>query len=166
MKENFSKWIRRPRLKNAVIALSIVLLTVSSGAIGAPGAPSGYNVLTCEVKSVSLDEGHSLMTFSAKGVQTSVPGSADHLSHIECLGTIESMPDKSFKASGYCAHVDREGEKWIDRWWNDSTMKKGRWEVTGVSGKWKGFRGTGTFVYTDLSTESACRGVSYWEFDR
>jgi hypothetical protein len=149
-----------------MFVLPAVLLVISTSAVGAPNAASGYNVFNCDVKTINLEEGHSLTTFSGKGVQMSIPNSPDHMSSIECLGTIESMPDKSFKASGYCLHVDRDGDKWIDRWWNDSTMKKGRWEQTGVSGKYKGPRPTGTFVYTDLSSESACKGVSNWEVDR
>jgi hypothetical protein len=88
------------------------------------------------------------------------------MSHLDCLITTEITPDKSFKSSGYCSHTDRDGDKWIDRSWNDSTMKKGRYEVKGVSGKYKGARETGSFVYTDLSTESACVGISSWEADR
>jgi hypothetical protein len=131
-----------------------------------PGAQSGQNIFTCETTVLSLDEGHSLAAFKGKGLQITLASSPDHMSHIDCLGTVESMPDKTFKASGYCLHTSREGDKWIDRWWNDSTMKTGRWEETGVSGKWRGSHSTGTFVYTDASTESTCKGVSNWEVDR
>ena len=64
-----------------------------------------------------------------KGLQITNPNSPDNNSTIDCVGIFEGMPDKSFKVSGYCLHVDRDGDKWIDRWWNDSTMKKGRWEA-------------------------------------
>jgi hypothetical protein len=151
---------------NRMIVLVTALFTISTSAVSAPNATSGYNILTCEGKTISLDEGHSLTTFSGKGVLVSVPGSADHMSSIECVGTVENMPDKSFKASGYCSHTDRDGDKWIDHRWNDFSMKKGRWEQTGISGKYKVPRSTGTFVYTDLSSESGCKGVSNWEADR
>ena len=151
---------------NRTIVLLAGLFGISTSAVGAPNAHSGYNVLTCEGKTVSLEEGHSLTIFSGKGTLVSVAGSPDHMSNVECLGTVENMPDKTFKASGYCTHVDRDGDKWIDHWWNDSSMKKGRWEETGLTGKYKGLRPTGTFVYTDLSSESGCKGVSNWEGDR
>ncbi|MFN0317479.1 MAG: hypothetical protein ACKVQA_20845 [Burkholderiales bacterium] len=77
MNEIFSKSILNARLTKTAISLSFASITIATGAMGAPGAPSGYNVLICEVKSISLDDGHSLMTFSAKGVQTTIPGSAD-----------------------------------------------------------------------------------------
>ena len=163
---NPKAWNRQPIFMSAMIILPLASVITSTFAVGAPNASSGYNVLACDVKNVTLDEGHSFTTFGGNGTQISVPGSAYHMSHIECLGAIENMADKSFKANGYCLHVDRDGDKWIDHWWNDSTMKKGRWEVTGLSGKLKGARVTGTFIYTDLSSEGACKGVSYWEADR
>jgi hypothetical protein len=45
-------------------------------------------------------------------------------------------------------------------------MQKGRYETMGVSGKYKGGRDTGSFVYTDLSSQSGCSGVGSWEADR
>jgi len=148
----------------AVISFGICV--ISTGAWAVQLAPSGQNIVTCEVTALPLDEGHSLTLWKGKGVTLTVANSPDHMSHIDCVGTIENMADKSFKASGYCLHADRDGDKWIDRWWNDSTMKKGRWEVTGVSGKWKEVRATGSFVYTDLLSGSTCEGVSSWEVDR
>ena len=45
-------------------------------------------------------------------------------------------------------------------------MPKGRWEDTGISGKWKGLRRTGSYVYTDRSSDTVCKGMSAWEADR
>lgn len=151
---------------NRMIVLPAALFAISTSALSAPHAPSGYNILTCEVKTISLDDGHSLMIGNWKGLVVTVPNSPDHMAQIDCLGTFESMADKSFKANGYCVVTDRDGDKMLDRWWADSTLPKGRWEDTGISGKWKGFRRTGSYVYTDRSTPSECRGVSNWEADR
>lgn len=149
----------------ATLVLAIPALMFAVDVSAGPNARNGQNVFTCEVKNLDLGEGHSLLTWHGKGLQVTTPGSPDHLSDIECLGSVETMPDKSFKANGYCLHVDRDGDKWIDRWWNDSTMKTGRWEQTGLSGKYKGPRPTGTFVYTDRSSDKACKGVSNWQMD-
>jgi hypothetical protein len=139
---------------------------VFNNAWAAQASPSGYNVFTCENKSVSLDEGHALMTTHAKGTVLTMPNSIDHMAQIECLGTVESLADKTFKASGYCVITDRDGDKFLDRWWADSSMPKGRWEDSGISGKWKGLHRTGSYTYTDRSTQSECKGVSTWEADR
>ena len=150
-----------------LLALSAIALAFSPDALSVQPAQSGQNIFTCEVSVLPLDEGHALIMWKGKGVQVTVANSPDHMSHIDCSGTIETMLDKTFKAGGYCLHTDRDGDKWVDRWWNDSTMKTGRFEYTGVSGKWKDLRGVkGNFVFTDLSMQSECRGVSNWEVTR
>jgi hypothetical protein len=143
---------------------AIALGVLSTDALSVQGAPSGQNVFTsCEVSVLPLDEGHAFIMWKGKGVMLTVANSPDHMSHMDCAGTVEAMPDKTFKAAGHCLHTDRDGDKWVDRFWNDSTMKTGRWETTGVSGKWKESRSEGNYVVTDLSTQSECRSVSNWE---
>jgi hypothetical protein len=147
-----------------LVALATSTLDHAHAAWG--GATSGHNSLTCQTSVLGLDENHSLMTVRAKGLVVTTPNSPDHMAHVECLGTVESMADKSFKASGYCVLTDRDGDKWLDRWWADSTMPKGRWEDSGISGKYLNLRRSGTYVYTDRSIGSACEGMSSWEVDR
>jgi len=153
-------------MKQIAILLAASTFVISTGVLAQNRAHSGYNVFTCERSVLQLEEGHSLVLWKGKGIQVTDANSPDHMSHIDCFTTTEIMADKSFKSSGYCSHTDRDGDKWIDRNWNDSAMQKGRWEVKGVSGKYKGDRETGSYVYTNLSTESACKGVSSWEADR
>ena len=154
-------------MKSALALLTTAFCAVSTSVLSAQLAPVGQNVFTCELKSINLEEGHSLMIGNWKGLQVTNANSPDNNSTIDCVGIFEGMPGKSFKVSGYCLHVDRDGDKWIDRWWNDSTMKKGRWEGTGISGKWKEVRGVmGNFVYTDLSSDTGCKGISNWEVAR
>lgn len=137
-----------------------MLLSLNALAVDYPA--KGQNYFVCEVSTLALEEGHSLTLIKSKGLGTvtSPP------TQVDCYGTFESMADKSFKASGYCVHTDRDGDKISDRWWVDSSMPKGKWEDVGISGKWKGTRKSGTYVYTDLSTPTECRGVSNWEVDR
>ena len=158
--------MRRLSQKNGALFLMLRDLSANLGYGASIGAQSGYNIITCETTALPLDEGHSMMTFHGKGLVLTAPNSPDHMSQVECLGAIENMPDKSFKGNGYCLLTDRDGDKWLDRWWFDSTTPKGRWEDTGISGKWKNLKRTGTYVYTDRSTESSCRGISAWEADR
>ena len=152
-------------MKQITILAATGILVASAGAWAQVGTNSGYNVLTCEVSVLPLDEGHAIILWKGKGVTLSAPDKPWHMSHLECVTTTEIMADKSFKTNGYCSHTDRDGDKWIDRNWQDSTMQKARYETTGISGKYKGNRETGSFVYTDLSSQSACSGVSSWEAD-
>ena len=153
-------------MKQTAILAAAGMLVVSTGVWAQGAANSGHNVLTCEVSVLPLEEGHAIVLWKGKGVTLSAPDKPWHMSHLECFSTTEIMADKSFKTTGYCSHTDRDGDKWIDRNWHDSTMQKGRYEVTGVSGKYKGARETGSFVATDLSSQSGCSTVSSWEADR
>jgi len=153
-------------MKQIAILLAASTFVISSGAWAQNAENTGYNVNTCDITVLPLDEGHSLVVSKEKGVTLAAPDKPWHMSQIDCLTVIEIMPDKSFKSSGYCSHKDRDGDKWIDRHWQDSTMEKGRYETKGVSGKYMaGGSETGSYVYTDLSTESGCKGVSSWEAD-
>ena len=142
------------------------LLAVSTSAWAQGDVNSGYDVFTCEVSVLQLEEGHSLVVWKGKGIELSAPDKPWHMSQLDCVDTTEIMADKSFKSNGYCSHTDRDGDKWISRSWRDSTMQKSRYETMGVSGKYKGSRTAGSFVYTDLSSQSGCSGVGSWEADR
>ena len=86
-----------------ILALTVTALSIlSADALSVQPAQSGQNIFTCEVTLLPLEEGHALILWKGKGVQVTVANGPDHMSHIDCAGTIESMADKSFKASGYC----------------------------------------------------------------
>src|SRR3954453_9630528 len=114
-------------MKTSVTLASIGFAFVT-GAIGAELPDKGQNYFTCENSTLDLGEGHSYTLLKSKGLQTS--GDPAHPNNIECYGTFEAMPDKSFKASGYCMITDVDGDKWLDRWWADSSTEKGHWEDT------------------------------------
>jgi hypothetical protein len=150
-------------MKQKALLAAIGIFVASANAWAQQGV-NGYNIITCEVSALPLDEGHPIVLWKGKGV-TIAPDTPMHMSHLECVTTMEFMADKSFKANGYCTHTDRDGDKWIDRNWWDPTIKKGRYETTGISGKYKDSHVTGSFVYTDLSSQSGCSGVSNWVND-
>jgi hypothetical protein len=153
------------KMKILTALSSIGFVLVSNSVIAADLPQKGQNYFTCETSTLPLGEGHSYTLVKSKGLQTT--NDPANPNQIDCYGTVENMPDKTFKASGYCVITDRDGDKWLDRWWADSSMAKGRWEDTGISGKYKNLRGvTGSYVYTDASTPTECRGVSNWEFDK
>ena len=150
-----------------MVVLAGTILAASGSASAQDAVNSGYNVLTCEVSILPLDAGHSIVIQKAKGVTLSAPDKPWHMSRLECVSTTEMMADASFKTTGYCSHTDRDGDRWMDRNWQDSSMPRGRYEVTGISGKYQGAHGSGSFVYTDLSSSpSDCIGVSSWQDDR
>ena len=147
---------------NKLSSFAVLAMLFSMNAFAIDFPTKGQNYMFCEGSTLALEEGHSLTLFKGKGFSTLM----NPPTQIECYGSVETLPDKSFKASGYCVHTDRDGDKIADRWWADSSMPKGKWEDAGISGKFKGVRTSGNYVYTDLSTPTECRGVSNWEIEK
>ena len=131
-------------MKQTAILAAAGMLAISTAAWAQEGVNSGYDVIACEVSVLQLDEGHSLVLWKGRGIELSAPDKPWHMSRIECFTTTESRADKSFKSSGYCTHADRDGDKWISRGWQASTMQKGRYETKGISRKYNGGSDTGS----------------------
>ena len=68
-----------------------MLLSLNAFAIDYPA--KGQNYLVCEVSTLALEEGHSLTLIKSKGFGTVT----NPPTQVDCYGTAESMPDKSFK---------------------------------------------------------------------
>ena len=104
-----------------------------------------------QIQTVPMEEGHSLILAKWEGIHASKdPASAVHLIRLECAGTIDAKRDGTFDANGYCMHTDREGDKWVGRWWNNNKMPVARFEVFHGSGKYAGATGGGTAKCTPL----------------
>jgi len=110
-------------MKSILVMGITALCAISTNTLAVQPAQSGQNIFTCEVSVLPLEEGHALIVWKGKGVQVTVANSPDNQSLIDGAATTENMADKSFKASGYCLHTDRDGDKWVDRWWNDSSLQ-------------------------------------------
>ncbi len=119
----------------ALPAAAILLCAATAGHAAEPVA-TGYNVVNCQSEMLDLGEGRSYTQFAAKGIMLSVEGQPNHMTNLECMGSFEKFPDETFKVSGYCRHTDRDGDWWTDRFWHDSSMDQGRFELTGGVGKW------------------------------
>ena len=104
-----------------------------------------------QIQTVPMEEGHSLILAKWEGIHASRdPSSPVHLIRLECAGAIDAKRDGSFEANGYCMHTDREGDKWVGRWWNNNKMPVARFEVFHGSGKYAGATGGGTAKCTPL----------------
>ena len=104
-----------------------------------------------QIQTVPMEEGHSLILAKWEGIHASKdPASPVHLIRLECAGTIDAKRDGTFDANGYCMHTDREGDKWVGRWWNNNKMPVARFEVFHGSGKYAGASGGGTAKCTPL----------------
>lgn len=80
----------------------------------------------------------------------------------ECVGNFEYMPDNSYKASGTCTHTFKSGDKRFHAWEEGTHIKeRGRFMITGGTGKLDGVRGSGTYALDELT--DTLQGGTYTE---
>jgi hypothetical protein len=104
-----------------------------------------------QIQAIPMEDGHSVILAKWEGVHASKdPTSPVHLIRLECAGAIDARRDGSFEANGYCMHTDRDGDKWVGRWWNNNKMPVGKFEVFHGAGKYAGATGGGTAKCTPL----------------
>ena len=104
-----------------------------------------------QIQTIPMEDGHSVILAKWEGVHASKdPTSPVHLIRLECAGAIDARRDGSFDANGYCMHTDRDGDKWVGRWWNSNKMPVGKFEVFHGAGKYAGATGGGTAKCTPL----------------
>ena len=104
-----------------------------------------------QIQAIPMEDGHSVILAKWEGVHASKdPASPVHLIRLECAGAIDARRDGSFEANGYCMHTDRDGDKWVGKWWNNNKMPAARFDVFHGTGKYAGATGGGTAKCTPL----------------
>ncbi|MEQ1883093.1 MAG: hypothetical protein ABL878_19235 [Burkholderiales bacterium] len=104
-----------------------------------------------QIQAVQMEEGHSIILARWEGIHASKDTTSPvHLIRLECAGSIDARRDGTFEANGYCMHTDRDGDKWVGRWWNNNKMPVAKFEVFHGSGKYAGATGGGTAKCTPL----------------
>ena len=81
-------------MKQMVILLAASTFVISTGVWAQNAVNAGYDVLTCEITELPLEEGHSLVVSKGKGVALAAPDKPWHMSQMDCLTTTEIMADK------------------------------------------------------------------------
>ena len=104
-----------------------------------------------QIQTIPMEDGHSVILAKWEGVHASKDlTSPVHLIRLECAGAIDARRDGSFDANGYCMHTDRDGDKWVGKWWNNNKMPAARFDVFHGTGKYAGATGGGTAKCTPL----------------
>ena len=104
-----------------------------------------------QIQAISMEDGHSVILAKWEGVHASKDTTSPvHLIRLECAGAIDARRDGSFDANGYCMHTDRDGDKWVGKWWNNNKMPATRFDVFHGTGKYAGATGGGTAKCTPL----------------
>ena len=138
---------------SAAAAAALLLIAAGTASAGERIKESGHEAFRTNVWDVlELDEGHSVAWWRGEGVYfDDDPSAASHLSTADCAGTYESMPDETYKGSGFCTYTDRDGDKHFLKWWEGSDMEESRYEYIGGTGKYTGLGGGGTYTAEELT---------------
>ena len=134
------------QIQNTRTVAALVLCALSPLAHGGQKlAFEGIHYYSAQFQTVQLEPGHTYsMLKEWRGIHAATDtANATHLTRLECTGFIDSKPDNTFNAEGYCNHWDREGHHWVGRWWNRTGMDVGRFEIIAGDGKYKGVTGGG-----------------------
>ncbi len=126
---------------------TLVLAACSSLAFGGQKISfDGTHYYAAQFQSTQLEKGHTYTLLKEwRGINSARdPSALTHLTRLECYGFIDARADETFNAEGYCNHWDRDGHLWVGRWWNNSKMPVGRYEVFAGEGKYAGATGGGT----------------------
>jgi hypothetical protein len=125
---------------------------------------AGIDSFVADHKVFELEKGHQVILVHQRGIETTTdPSMPTNMTNIDCMGMFDSLPDKTFKANGYCTLVDRDGDKIFQRWWGSSDMPEIRYETFGGTGKFEGAKGEGTAKDIELSPGPQGRTVTQWK---
>jgi hypothetical protein len=80
---------------------------------------------------------------SLGALHTNPSGGPFDLQGARCIGTYTITAGKHW-GTGYCIHVDLDGDKWLERWEAGADFS-GTWKAEGGSGKYAGLQATGSF---------------------
>jgi|SRR6185295_3908146 len=80
---------------------------------------------------------------SLAALHTTPPGGPFDLQGAHCIGTYTISAGRHW-GSGYCIHVDSDGDKWLQKWEAGADFS-GTWKAEGGSGKYAGMQASGAF---------------------
>lgn len=153
--------ITKRSILSIVTATSLcALATVAQG--GQKISLDGVQYYMAQFQTVQFEKGHNYsMLKEWRGIHAAKDlASLANLTRMECHGYVDSKPDGSFSAEGYCNHWDRDGDLWVGHWWNNSKMPAGRYEFLSGEGKYVGATGGGTakcnFLKPGPDAQAAC----------
>jgi hypothetical protein len=105
--------------------------------------------------------GHKLIDYAGRCVFIPSDAAAEKATQ-DCIGKFEYMPDSSYQGRGTCTHTLKSGDKRFHSWEEGTHLKeRGRFTITGGTGKLEGVRGSGTYALDELT--DTLQGGTYTE---
>jgi hypothetical protein len=114
---------------------------------------TGMDVVTKNNQVYELDKGRFFVLIRENGVSIAEgPTNPLHHTLVDCVGMVEELPDKTFRAEGYCTNTDKDGDKIFNRW-SETTASAGQgsYELVGGTDKFVGAKGAGTWTATEVA---------------
>ncbi|MEI9902454.1 MAG: hypothetical protein WDN31_22875 [Hyphomicrobium sp.] len=97
-----------------------------------------------------LEKGHKVVDYAGRCVH--IPDDpAEPKSTQDCVGKYEYLPDETWKASGTCTHLFKDGDKKYETWEEGSHLKEYASKITGGTGKYQRASGDFTYTYDNLT---------------
>lgn len=151
-------------LKRLFVVVPAALFTLGIGAANAGKVVEGAGAVACVNDKWNVSEpekGHKLIDFAGRCVFIPNDAAAEKATQ-ECAGKFEYMPDGNYKASGTCTHTFKSGDKRYHNWEEGTHIKeRGRFTITGGTGRLDGVRGSGTYTMDELT--DSLQGGTYTE---
>lgn len=97
-----------------------------------------------------LEKGHKVAESASRCVMLPADPKAEKVTEA-CAGKYEFMADGSWKATGTCTDTHPGGDKIFLNWEEGSHLKQYTYTKTGGTGKYEGVRGSGTYMYENLT---------------
>jgi hypothetical protein len=136
-----------------LFAVPVALLALGSGHANAGKSVDDTGALACVTDKwdeKEPDKGHKLVDAASRCILIPDDSAAPKITE-DCSGKYEYMPDKSWKGSGTCTDNYPGGDKIYLNWEEGSQLKEYTYTKTGGTGKYKGVKGGGTYMYESLS---------------
>jgi len=135
----------------AGVAAALILTAVGSTLAGNAEHEAGaFACINDNWAETEVAKGHKLVDYAGRCVHIpDDPASAK--STQDCVGQYEYLPDESWKASGSCTHVFKDGDKKFETWQEGSHMKEYTSKIAGGTGKFQGASGDFTYSYDNLT---------------
>lgn len=146
------------------LAVSATLLLIGGQTACAGNVIEGTGAIVCVSDRWAVREpetGHKLVDYAGRCVFIPSDAAAEKATQ-ECSGKFEYMPDNSYRASGTCTHTFKGGDKRFHAWEEGTHIKeRGRFAITGGTGRLEGLRGSGTYALDELT--DTLQGGTYTE---
>ncbi|MBI3988867.1 MAG: hypothetical protein HY347_04540 [candidate division NC10 bacterium] len=133
-------------------ALTLALAAMSPAEAGTAQRATGCYASADHSKVMSISENHTFILIDSDGMGIITDDRSSPLFGVAgpCYGTVE-IKDGKVHGSGYCLRTDPDQDKLLISWEvtgiGEGGRFRGNWTLSGLSGKWVGASGKGTFQY-------------------